>query len=284
MKTKISFNQITSPGTWSRNPPPRTWRHKWPQLNELTAACYTGCRLPRYDWTVTDTELVPHTMLMTFPTRWQMRYAKKPPHWTMKQNKNNCQHLVQRQRTWTLTTLWRRRCTARSRWPRRFGSSDTRRVCTSCTGWRKRSGCSWAPGTCRSCADCICRCRVWRLSSSRPAAPSSTFWPQQKTESFNDVWGQHKQTELCIFLLFFSSCRWKGKQAAHSGPVSHRTRLSSACLSSSSRRSTSRISSCSYSDRKLRLMPSAAWGMVPGTKNPQRGLPTFSRCLTKLCE
>lgn len=130
----------------------------------------------------------------------------------MKQNKNNYQHLVQRQRKWTLTTLWRRRCTARSRWPRRFGSSDTRRVCTSCTGWRKRSGCSWAPGTCRSCADCICRCRVWRLSSSRPAAPSSTFWPQQKTESFNDVWGQHKQTELCIFCCFSALAGEKGNK------------------------------------------------------------------------
>lgn len=92
-------------------------------------------------------------------------------------------------------------------------------------------------------------------------------------------------TQNCVyFAMFFSSCRQKGKQAAHSGPVSHRTRLSSACLSSSSRRSTSRISSCSNSDRKPRLMVSAAWGMVPGIKNLRRGLHTFSPCLTKLCE
>lgn len=110
-----------------------------------------------------------------------MHYAKRtkhPPSLQIVLNINH-QHLVERQRNWTLTTLWRRCCTARSRW-RRFGSSDTRRVCTSCTGWRKRSGCSWAPGTCRRCAGGICHCRVWRLSSSHPAALSSTFWPQKK--------------------------------------------------------------------------------------------------------
>lgn len=54
---------------------------------------------------------------------------------------------------------------------------------------------------------------------------------------------------------------------------SHRTRWSSACLSSSSRRSTSRISSCSDSDRKPRLIMSAAWGIVLQPRTFSAGSP-----------
>lgn len=58
------------------------------------------------------------------------------------------------------------------------------------------------------------------------------------------------------------------------GGSSDRTRFSSACLSSSSRCSTSRINSCSYSDRKPRLSMSTGWGIVPSV----RTLGTGKRC------
>lgn len=279
-QTKVPFNQSDTI-TWNLewNPPSCTLRHERPQLNELVAALHR-LQLCRCDLTATDSKLVPTQDDKDFSNTTTDALRKKTPknpqnpkillnthlrRWTMKQTKPNRQAPVQRQDrdsydslaqtlhsqeplAKTVRQLWHTLCLHILHW-----LENTLRMLM---GSRHLPQLRWL------------YLPLPRLAPFLFTSSSSIFNILSATEDRKLEWRVRETyadstgfTSLCVSALAGK----EGSKLPQWGGQSHRTRLSSACLSSSSRRSTSRISSCSYSDRKFRLMASAAWGMVPGS-------------------